>query len=149
MRSHVTRQSVLVRVLPRLLLLLLAGCGPRTTAKLSPELEQRFTTEGILHQADDQTFRYTEKTSSNSNTWENRAASIIVTKRTVYLHKNEKVGIEIVLGGSGNGDYEVHKDGERVLISSGTGRSRATWSFAPPAEPGSWTTDIRAVIKGE
>ena len=138
------RQSVLW-----LIICLIAACGPRTTAKLSPELEQRFTTEGVLHRADDLTFRYTEKTSSNSSTWENRAASIIVTKRTVYLHKNEKVGIEIVLGGSGNGDYDVHKDGERVLISSGSGRSRATWSFSPPSDAGAWTTDIRAVIQGQ
>jgi hypothetical protein len=147
----VTERSALVRVLPWPVFLLLAivACGPGTTARLSPELEQRFTTEGVLHRADDQTFRYTEKTSSNTNTWENRAASIIVTRRTVYLHKNEKVGIEIVAGASGPADYEVHKDGERVLISSGSGRSKETWSFAPPSDPGGWTTDIRAVIKGE
>ncbi|MEO8032682.1 MAG: hypothetical protein ABI765_17665 [Gemmatimonadota bacterium] len=127
---------------------LMAGCKPRTTATLTPDLDQRFQAEGVLHRADDQAFRYTEKTSSNSNTWENREASIIVTRRSVYLHKNEKVGIDIVAGGSGNGDYEVHKDGERVLISSGNGRSKATWSFAPPSDAAGWTTDIRSVIKG-
>jgi hypothetical protein len=132
-----------------LVVALIAACGPRTTAKLSPELDQRFQTEGVLRRADDQQFRFTEKTSSNRSTWENREASIIVTHRTVYLHKNEKVGIEIVSGGSSNGDYEVHKDGERVLISSGTGRGRETWSFVPPSDPAGWTTDIRAVIKGE
>lgn len=124
------------------------ACGPRTTAKLAPELERRFTAEVILRQADDQTFRYTEKGSGNSSSWENRAASIIVTKRTVYLHKNEKVGIEIVAGGK-NDEWEVHKDGERVLIQNGEGRGRYTWSFTPPSDPGGWTEDIRAVIKAE
>ncbi len=124
-----------------------SACGPRTTAKLAPELEQRFSSEGILRQADDQMFRYTEKGSGKSGSWENRAASIIVTRRTVYLHKNEKVGIEIVAGGR-NDEWEVHKDGERVLIQNGEGRGRYTWSFAPPSDPGGWTEDIRAVIKG-
>lgn len=131
-----------------LAMVLPAACGPRTTAKLTPDLTQRFAAEGILRQADDQTFRYTEKNSSGSTSWENRAASIIVTKKTVYLHKNEKVGIEIDAGGH-NDDWEVYKDGERVLISSGSGRSKVTWSFAPPGDPAGWTNDIRAVIKGE
>jgi hypothetical protein len=141
---------VLVRVHPWLavVLLVIVACGPRTTAKLAPELEQRFQSEGVVRRADDQVFRFTEKSSKNQSTWENRDASIIVTHRTVYLHKNEKVGIEIVSGASGNDGYEVHKDGERVLISSGSGRDRESWSFAPPSDPGGWTTDIRAVIKG-
>jgi len=137
-----------IRLLAVFLLAGPAACGPRTTAQLSPELEQRFANEVVLRQADNQTFRYTEKGSGNSSSWENRAASIIVTKRTVYLHKNEKVGIEIVAGGKNDG-WEVHKDGERVLIQNGEGRGRYTWSFAPPSDPAGWTEDIRAVIKGQ
>jgi len=52
-----------------------------------------------------------------------------------------------VTRGRGRG-YEVHRDGERVRISVGSGRSLETWSFVPPDSPDAWTQDIRAVIRG-
>jgi len=57
-------RSALVRVhpWPALLLLTFAACGPRTTARLALELEQRFQAEGVLRRADDQQFRFTDKT---------------------------------------------------------------------------------------
>jgi hypothetical protein len=116
------------------------GCR-QTTARLSPELEARFGQEGVVHRADDQVFRYTWNSGSG---WENRDASIVVTRRTVYIHKNGKVGAEITAGGRGT--YEVRRDHERVIIRIGSGRSGDSWSFRPPDDAEGWARDIRAVI---
>jgi hypothetical protein len=124
--------------------LALAACH-QTTAKLSVDLDTRFAAEGISHRADDQVFRYSYYSrSSNGSSWENRDASIIVTKRTVYIHKNEKVGLEIVPGG--RKEYEVRREADRVIIGAGSGKSHVSWSFRPPDDPDAWESDIRAVI---
>lgn len=130
-------------------LVCLAGLGApacrQGTAALSPDLESRFQTEGVLHRADDQVFRYTYfSRSTNGNRWEGRDASIIVTRTTVYIHKNEKVGLEITA--RTRKECEVHREADRVIIGAGSGKSHVSWSFRPPNDAEGWTTAIRAVI---
>jgi len=123
-----------------ILVMLAAGCN-RTTARLTPELEARFQQEQILRRADDQVFRYTY----SGGRWENRDASIIVTKQSVYIHKNEKVGLDIT--GTSRRTYDVHRDHQRVIIAAGSGQSRVSWSFEPPdGDADGWTKDIRTVM---
>ncbi|MEP6574468.1 MAG: hypothetical protein ABJD11_17335, partial [Gemmatimonadota bacterium] len=90
-------------------------------------------------------FRYTHDAGSRESGWENRRASIIVTRQSVIIHKNEKLGIEITP--QSRRFYDVHRDGNRVRINAGSGRSAETWSFTPPDDADGWTKDIRAVIK--
>lgn len=128
-------------------LLLLAAGGCRTeTNRLTPDLESRFTNEVVVRRADNLTFRFSHDAGSRDAGWEDRLASIVVTKQSVFLHKNEKVGIEI--GPASRRHYEVHRDHDRIRISAGSGKSRETWSFTPPNDAEGWTTDIRAVIEG-
>jgi len=115
------------------------------TGRLTPDQEQRLAAEGILHRADNLRFRWTEGAGRRGGTWEDRLASIVVTRRSVLIHKNAKVGVEITPGGARH--YEVHRDGDRVRISIGSGRSSETWSFAAPDSADAWTRDIRAVIR--
>ncbi len=72
-------------------------------------------------------------------------ASIVVTRRSVLVHKNEKVGIEI--GPDTRASYDVHRDGQRVRITAGTGTAGESWSFSPPDNAEAWTQDIRSVIR--
>jgi hypothetical protein len=127
-------------------LALLAGTACRqTTARLSPEFAGRFEAESIVRRADDQVFRYTYYSrSTRSNRWEDRDASIIVTRRSVFIHKNAKVGLDLTLASRKSND--VRREGDRVIISSGSGQSRVSWSFRPPGDAEGWTRDIRAVL---
>jgi hypothetical protein len=70
----------------------------------------------------------------------------VVTGRSVLVHKDEKVGIEITP--ASRRYYAVERDGDRVRIRAGTGRSEELWSFVPPDDPVGWVADIRAVIRG-
>ena len=115
------------------------------TSRLTPEQEARFTAEGVLRRADNVVFHYTRDSGyRRGETRENRPASIIVTPRSVLIHKNAKVGIEIT---PASRRYDVHRRGARVLIHAGTGRSGEVWSFEPPDDAEGWTRDIRAVIR--
>jgi hypothetical protein len=127
------------------LVLLAPGCG-QETGRLAPGQEQRFAAEGILHRADNLRFRWTEGAGRRGGTWEDRLASIVVTRQSVLIHKNEKVGIEITAGQARQ--YEVHREGDRIRITGGKGRSAETWSFLPPTNAEGWAQDIRAVIRG-
>ena len=127
-----------------LLLLIVVGCAEKTGA-LTPEEERRFAAEGVVRRADDLMFRYTSGSGTRSATWEDRKASIIVTPGRVYIHKNEKLGLEITP--RTRRYVQVRRDGSRVRISAGGGRSTESWSFVPPSDPEGWTTDIRAVMK--
>jgi hypothetical protein len=129
---------------PVLGLMLLAGCR-QETGRLTPDQEQRLAAEGIVRRADNVRFRWTEGGGRAGGTWEDRLASIVVTRRSVLIHKNEKVGIAIGAGQTGR--TEVHRDGDRVRISAGRGRQAETWSFVPPGDAEGWTRDIRAVIR--
>jgi hypothetical protein len=135
----------------RLLLALLAtltvttGCRPET-GRLTPAQEQRFATEGLRRRADNLTFRWTQGAGRRGGTWEDRTASIVVTRRSVLVHKNEKIGIEIAP--ERRRRFEVHRDGQRVRITAGSGSTAETWSFPAPDDADGWTQDIRAVIRG-
>jgi len=133
-----------LRSLPVVLLL---GCTPGTGA-LPAELDQRLQTEGIIHRADGQVFRYTYYSrSTRGNRWEDRDASIIVTPRTVLIHKNEKIGLEITP--ATRKEVEIRRNADRVTIAAGSGQSRVSWSFRPPEDADAWARDVRAVLQAE
>jgi hypothetical protein len=115
------------------------------TSRLTPEQETRFAAEGIVHRADNIWFRYTHDAGTRSAGWEDRLGSIVVTRLTVLIHKNQKVGIEITP--ASRRAYEVARDGNRVRIAAGSGKSREVWSFQRPDDAEGWTRDIRAVIR--
>jgi hypothetical protein len=123
---------------------LLSACQQKTGA-LTPEQRARFESEGIVRRADDLTFRYTHDAGRRDAGWEDRRASIIVTKQRVIIHKNEKLGLELTP--RTRRYVQVRRDGSRVRISAGAGGSAESWSFVPPDDPAGWATDIRAVIK--
>ena len=139
-----------------LLVLPLAGvqCA-QDTSRLTPEQEARFQEEGIVRRADNVVFHYTHDYASRSYGYrrgetrenrEDRRASILVTHRSVLIHKNEKVGIAIT---PRSRRYDVSRREGRVLIHAGTGRTGEVWSFEPPdGDAEGWTRDIRAVIRG-
>ena len=95
--------------------------------------------------ADDLYFRYTHDVGRRDAGWEDRKASIIVTRQSVIIHKNEKLGLEI--NPRTRRFVRVRRDGNRVRISAGGGGSAESWSFTPPDDAAGWANDIRAVIK--
>jgi hypothetical protein len=121
-----------------------AGCN-QTTGKLSAAAEQKLAAEGIVRRAADLDFRYTHDVGRRDTRWENRRASIVVTKQSVLIHKNEKVGLDITPGTRRYVD--VARDGNRVRINAGSGRSGEVWSFVPESDAPGWTEAIRAVIR--
>lgn len=128
-----------------LAILLAAACN-QTTSKLSPAAEQKFAAEGIVRRGDDLDFRYTHDAGRRDTRWENRRASIVVTRQSVLIHKNDKVGLDITPGTRRYVD--VARDGNRVRIRAGSGRSGEVWSFQPESDAAGWTEAIRAVIRG-
>ena len=135
---------MLQRLAPTILLMVFAACRP-TTGALPRDLAQRFAAEHIVRQADDQTFRYTYYSrATEGSRWEERDASIIVTRQSVFIHKNGKVGLDLTA--TSRKATEVRRDGERVIIGAGSGQSKASWSFRPPEDPAGWAASIRAVI---
>lgn len=123
---------------------LVVGCQEKTGA-LTPSEQQRIDSEGLVRRADDVIFRYTHDVGRRDAGWEDRKASIIVTKQSVIIHKNEKLGLEITP--RTRRYVAVRRDGNRVRISAGGGGSAESWSFVPPDDPAGWMDDIRAVIK--
>ena len=128
----------------RLLALGLLSCSG-DTSRLSPEQGSRFAAEGRVREAPNVWFRYTHDAGTRSAGWEDRLGSIVVTRRTVLIHKNEKVGLEITP--ASRRLYDVARDGQRVRIGAGSGTTREVWSFAPPDDAAGWVRDIRAVIR--
>ncbi len=122
---------------------LTAGC--QKTGKLSPELQARFEKEGIVRRADDLTFRRTRPAGQRDSGWDEKRASIIVTRESVFLHVNGKGLIEITPRSTGF--YEVRRDHDRISLHAGSGKSALSWSFRPPDDANAWTADIRTVIK--
>lgn len=99
----------------------------------------------MLRRADNIVFHYTRASGfRREESRENRLASIVVTPRSVLIHKNGKVGVEIT---PSRRFYDVHRRGTRVLIHAGSGRSTEIWSFEPPTDAEGWTRDIRSVIR--
>lgn len=143
-RGSLRRALALARCAAGLGLVLLAS-GCQKTGQLSPEETARFQKEGIVRQAEDLTFRRTVGKGTRDSTWEEKRASIVVTKETVFLHVNGKPLVEITPRSSGF--YQVNRDHERLSLRAGGGKSATNWSFRPPDDADGWTVDIRAVIK--
>ena len=126
------------------ILLAAGGCREKTGA-LTTSQQQRLEAEGLVRRADDLTFRYTHDAGRRQAGWEDRRASILVTRQSVIIHKNEKLGLEITP--RTRRFVQVRRDGDRLRISAGGGASAESWSFVPPDDPAGWADDIRAVIK--
>lgn len=124
---------------------MLAGCARPDTRTIEPERETRLAAETIRHRAANLTFRFTHDAGTTTAGWEDRLASIVVTDSTVLIHKNAKIGLEIVP--TSRRFYEVARDGDRVRINAGTGKSRESWSFVPPDSAAGWTESIRRAIR--
>jgi hypothetical protein len=122
------------------------GACQQKTGALTPSEQQRIDAEGVVRRADDLIFRYTHDAGRRDAGWEDRKASIIVTKQSVIIHKNEKLGLEITP--RTRRYVSVRRDGNRVRISAGGGGSAESWSFVPPDDAAGWAADIRAVIRG-
>lgn len=122
----------------------LSACS-NDTSRLTPEQEARFGAEGVVRRADNVWFRYTHDAGTRAAGWEDRRGSIVVTRQTVLIHKNQKIGIEITPASRRASD--VGRDGGRVRIGVGSGKSREVWSFEPPDDADGWTRDIRTVIR--
>lgn len=125
------------------LALFMAGC--QKTGELSPTLTARFETEGIVRRADDLTFRRTIAAGQRNSGWDERRASIVVTRESVFLHVNGKPLVEI--SPRSTGFYEISRDHDRLSLRAGGGKSALSWSFRPPDDADGWALDIRAVIK--
>ncbi len=123
----------------------LLGAGCQKTGKLSPELQARFEKEGITHRADNLIFRRTRPAGQRDSGWDEKRASIIVTRESVFLHVNGKPLVEITPRSTGF--YEVHRDHDRLSLRAGSGKSALSWSFRPPDDADAWAVDIRTVIK--
>jgi hypothetical protein len=134
---------ILVRVRRLALCLTLAGCGAESTATLPADMEARVALEGVVRRAADVTFRYTEAPGRRSARWEDRRASIVVTPATILIHKNAKIGLEVTP--RTRREVAVERDGRRVRIRVGQGRSELLWSFEPPdGDVAGWNRDLRA-----
>ena len=127
-----------------LLVALLAG-GCQKTNRLSPEQQSRFEKEGVLHRADNLIFRRTRPAGQRDSGWDDKKASIVVTRETVFIHVNGKPLVEITPRSTGF--YEVRRDHDRIALHAGSGNSALSYSFYPPDNADAWTLDIRAVIK--
>jgi hypothetical protein len=132
----------------RLCLIALAslfGCSVGTS-ELTPEQEARFQAEGMVRRADDLDFRFTRDPGGRTERREERRASIVVTKSSILIHKNEKLGLEITP--RTRREVSVERTGDRIRIRSGRGRSEEIWSFVPPDDAPGWTSALRSVIAG-
>jgi hypothetical protein len=123
---------------------MLSACQ-QSTGGLTADQRTRFESEGIVRRADDLTFRYTHDVGRREAGWEDRRASIIVTKQRVIIHKNEKLGLELTP--RTRRYVQVRRDGSRVRISAGGGASAESWSFVPPDDLEGWVHDIKAVVE--
>jgi hypothetical protein len=121
------------------------GCSEKTGA-LTAAQERRLEAEGLVRRADDLMFRYTHDVGRRESGWEDRRASILVTRQSVIIHKNEKLGLEI--NPRTRRYVAVRRDGNRVRISAGSGSAAESWSFVPPDDPAGWARDLRSVVSG-
>lgn len=97
-----------------------------------------------MRRADDLTFRRTIAAGRRDSSWEEKRASIVVTKESVFLHVNGQALVEITPRSTGF--YEIRREYDRLSLRAGGGKSAASWSFRPPDDADGWTKDIRAVI---
>jgi hypothetical protein len=134
---------VLMQVRRLALCLTLVGCGAESTATLPADMESRVASEGVVRRAADLTFRYTEAPGRRGARWEDRRASIVVTPTTILIHKNAKIGLEVTP--RTRREVAIERDGRRIRIRAGQGRSEVLWSFEPPGgDVVGWSRDLRA-----
>jgi hypothetical protein len=127
-----------------LALLVLLGACSRSTGALSPALLTELKGEGIRHRQDDLWVRYTHGTGAGGG-WEEHRVSIVVTGARILIHRNDQVILEVT--SSSGGRYSVRREGDRVSLRSGDGRTARSWAFHPVDDPDAWAKDMRAVIK--
>jgi len=125
------------------LLFTLTSCS-RSTGALSPALLAQLQSEGIRHRQDDLWVRYSHGIGSGGG-WEEHRLSIVVTGARILIHRNDTVILEITA--SSRGRYSVRREGDRISLRSGEGRSARSWAFHPVDDPEAWAKDMRAVIK--
>lgn len=118
-----------------------AGCA-EATGRLDADQEQRLAAQGITRRANDLVFRHTRGAGAR---WDDRRASIVVTRGTILIHRNGDV--EFLFEPRSRRGCEVRRDHERVRISAGSGQSAESWSFLPPDDPEGWARDMRAAIR--
>src|SRR5262245_9155320 len=116
---------------PLILVLLAAGaCScAEETGRLAPDQEQRLADQGIVRRASNMLFRHTRGAGAR---WEDRRASIVLTRRTLLIHRNGD--IEFLFEPGSRRSCEVHRDHDRVRIHAGRGQSAEVWSFEPPED---------------
>lgn len=122
-------------------LMIVAGCA-EATGRLDADQERRLAAQGIVRRANDLRFRHTRGAGAR---WDDRRASIVVTRSTILIHRNGEV--EFLLESGSRRACEVHRDHGRVRIGAGSGRSVESWSFVPQDDPEGWTRDIRSAIR--
>ena len=125
------------------LLVTLASCS-RSTGALSPPLLAQLQEEGIRHRQDDVWVRYSHGIGSGGG-WEEHRFSIVVTGARILIHRNDQVILEITA--QSRGRYSVRREGDRISLRVGTGRSARSWAFHPTDDPEAWARDMRAVIR--
>lgn len=123
-------------------LLLLAGCAAGTD-RLPAAAESRLATEGILHRARDLVFRHSRDAGRYDARWRDEPASIVVTRGTVLIHRNERELLRITA--RTRRAVEVRRSGERIRIRLVGARGSESWSFQPPDSAAAWAAAIRAV----
>jgi hypothetical protein len=122
---------------------LASGCA-QETGRLTPEETRRVESEGVLHRADNLKFRRSHDVGRYEAGWREGVASIVVTRQSVLIHRNDQVFLEI--NPRSRRFLQVRRDGDRVRIRSGSGGASEVWSFDPPDSADVWAKDIRAVI---
>lgn len=120
-----------------------AGCA-QETGRLTPEQTTRLESEGMLHRADNLKFHRSREGSYGATRSEG-IASIVVTRQSVLIHRNDQVFLEV--NPRSRRFLQVRREGDRIRIRSGSGSAYQVWSFQPPDSAEAWARDIRAVIR--
>jgi len=121
------------------------ACGPSDTSRLTPQLEQRLAAETLVVRLDNVLIRRSHDVGRSDAGYREGVASVLVTKRSVLIHRNGEIGFEI--SERSRRDLEVHRRADRVRINSGSGASTEVWSFAVRGDSAEAVTQaIRDVI---
>ena len=127
------------------LALLLAGCAA-DTGRLPASMEERLAAAGIVHRARNLAFRHSRDTGGYDARWRDVVASIVVTRETVLIHRNEQELLR--LSPRTRREVEVRRAAGRIRIRLVGARNSETWSFMPPDSGAEWAAGIRAVLRG-
>jgi len=121
------------------------ACAAHDTSPLPAGVAERLAAESVLFRVDNVVFRQTRSAATSGPGWRDRRESIIVTRLSVLVHDGDYMDLEITP--RSRRFFEVHRDGDRVRINAGSGRSAEVWSFVPPDSAEAWTRAIRTVIR--